>query len=165
MQRSYRVGELVKTEMRPKGKRFELLEHTADSGVVAFGDSFESLLENAAAGMFSIIADVDSVKPKRSICVEVEADSCEALLVALLRELLFQHDAYGFIFKELKVEELSQLSDEHGEMRFKLRAIAFGEPVSETNAELHGDIKAVTYHGLKVERDAGGWRAQVIFDV
>lgn len=149
----------------PKDKRFEMLEHTADSGVIAFGESFEGLLENAAVGMFSIIADVDSVKPRQSICIEVEADSHEELLMALLRELLFQHDAHGLIFKDLRVEGISEIVDERGERRLKLCAVAFGEPVSETEAELHGDIKAVTYHGLKVEHDAEGWRAQVIFDV
>lgn len=156
---------MVREAVCLKDKRFEMLEHTADSGIVAFGESFEGLLENAAVGMFSIIADVDAVKPKQSIRIEVEADSHEALLVALLRELLFQHDARGLIFKDLKVEGISEFISEHGERRFKLCAVAFGEPASETEAELHGDIKAVTYHGLKVEHDAEGWRAQVIFDV
>ncbi|MCS7252884.1 MAG: archease [Armatimonadota bacterium] len=151
--------------MRLKGRRFEFLEHTADSGVIAYGDSLESLLESVSVGMFSIIADVEAVKPSQSVRIEVEANDHETLLMALLRELLFQHDAHGLIFRDLKVEELGEFVDEQGGRHFKLRATAFGEPVSETEAELHGDIKAVTYHGLKVEQHADGWRAQVIFDV
>jgi SHS2 domain-containing protein len=146
-------------------KKFELLEHTADSGIVAYGDSLKELLENAALGMFSILADVEKVKPKLSVAVEVNASDYETLLVALLRELLFKHDAQGIVFGNLEIEALGESTDEHGLKNVWLKAKAFGEPIHETEAELHGYIKAVTYHGLQVEKREEGWRAQVVFDV
>lgn len=145
-------------------KRFEFVDHTADSGIVAYGSSLKQMLENAAYGMFNIIADTEKVKPKRSVSIEVEADNHETLLVRMLRELLYLHDAHGLIFKELRVEGLSE-EGKGNERRLKLCAIAFGEPTSETEAELYGSIKAVTYHSLKVERRGDGWVGQVIFDV
>ncbi|MFA4015233.1 MAG: hypothetical protein RUDDFDWM_000311 [Candidatus Fervidibacterota bacterium] len=146
-------------------KRFELLEHTADSGIVAYGDSLKELFENAAVGMFSILADTEKVKPKLSVVVEVSANDYETLLVALLRELLFKHDAQGIVFSGLEIEALGESTDERGIKNVWLKAKAFGEPLHETEAELHGYIKAVTYHGLQVEKCGEGWKAQVVFDV
>jgi SHS2 domain-containing protein len=40
-----------------------------------------------------------------------------------------------------------------------------GEPLDPAKHELAADVKAVTFHGLAVERTADGWRAQVTLDV
>ena len=146
---------------------FELIEHTADVGIIAYGWTLTELFENAARGMFSIIASIDRVKPQRSVNVDVEASDYEMLLVKWLRELLYQHDACGLLFCDFKVKELSELSAvEHSQVsQIALRGVARGQPINEADVELYGDIKAVTYHGLKVEREGGVWRAQIIFDV
>ena len=36
---------------------------------------------------------------------------------------------------------------------------------SDLRHELDMEIKAITYHGLKVERDGDGWLAEVIVDI
>lgn len=146
---------------------FELIEHTADVGIIAYGQTLAELFENAARGMFSIIADIDRVKPQRSISVHVEAPDCEMLLVKWLRELLYQHDACKLLFCDFKVEELPELSavEYPQTSQVTLHGVARGQPIGEADVELYGDIKAVTYHGLKVEREGGVWRAQIIFDV
>src|SRR3972149_294317 len=42
---------------------FEILEHTADVGIVAHGASLEEIFANAAAGMFALMADPDGGAP------------------------------------------------------------------------------------------------------
>jgi SHS2 domain-containing protein len=46
-----------------------------------------------------------------------------------------------------------------------LRAAAWGEPVDPARHELDHEVKAITYHGLKLERDGDGWLAEVIVDI
>ena len=62
--------------------KFELIDHTADVGVAAYGDSLEELFENAAMGMFSVIADAEKVSAAETRTVEVMAEGRESLLVA-----------------------------------------------------------------------------------
>jgi len=46
-----------------------------------------------------------------------------------------------------------------------LRARVAGEPIDPARHPIVREIKAVTYHGLAVDRVAGGFSAQVVFDV
>jgi SHS2 domain-containing protein len=47
----------------------------------------------------------------------------------------------------------------------ELKAKAFGEKINLKKHELKTQVKATTYHMLKIEQNELGWTAQVIFDV
>ena len=138
--------------MRP----FELIEHTADVGIRAFGSSREEVFQNAAAGMFGIITDTGLVKEKECVEVRVVADDLETLLVEWLNELLYLSDSRSLLFSRFEIRRLGETS---------LDASACGEQADIQHHELKADIKAATYHMLKMERTAAGWQAQVIFDI
>jgi SHS2 domain-containing protein len=53
--------------------KFELLEHTADVGVIATGDSLAEALAWAARGMFSVIVEPDTVALVSSLEVSVSS--------------------------------------------------------------------------------------------
>jgi SHS2 domain-containing protein len=134
--------------------RYEEFEHTADVGITAYGSSLEELLENAACGMFSILAGEHEITAtvEREIVVPREEDD-ELLLVRFLSELLSLADTAHLLFAECKVA----LGSEH------LRARCLGERIGPETAGLGIDIKAVTRHLLEV--DPAGGRARVLFDV
>lgn len=137
-------------------KRFELIDISGDAGIRAFGKSLEDLFLNAAAGMYSLIADPESVSPQKSIEIESRGNSLEGLLVSWLNELVFHFDTYGFIGREFRVHEL------HDAL---IKTTVTGE---DFDPEKHGRgllIKAATYHKLKVERKEDHWEAVVIFDI
>jgi len=73
-------------------KRFELVEHTADIGINAYGKTLTEAFANAAYGMFSIIAELESVREAESRRVEVSADDIEGLLFEWLNSLLYYFD-------------------------------------------------------------------------
>lgn len=52
-------------------RRFKLIEHTADIGLVAYGQTLAEAYANAAYGMFSIIAELDNVREVKSYEVEL----------------------------------------------------------------------------------------------
>ncbi len=70
--------------------KFEILDHTADVGLVAWGKTKEEVFANATAlGMFSLICNVEEVNGGFTTQVEVEGSDYEDLLVTWLNELLY----------------------------------------------------------------------------
>ncbi len=134
-------------------KRFEELEHTADCGIRAYGSTLSELFSNAAAGMFSLITDLDAVKPVGEYEVRVRSKDTEALLFDFLSELLFVHETQKLLLSEFEVR-MADLS---------VDARARGEKIERGRHPLHLNIKAVTYHGMIVDEEGGV--VQVIFDI
>ena len=136
--------------------KYEVIEHTADIGVRSFGKNEGEAFENAALGMFSLIVNLDGVQEVLEFPVEAEAEDAETLLVEWLNELLYIFESNRVLLKRFEVTELGETH---------LKGKAWGEPLDESRHELGMDIKAVTYHMLKVERISDGWETDVIFDV
>lgn len=125
-------------------------------GIRAYGESREDLFANCARGMVSLILDPESVEPRDKVQIEAEAVELEALLVRWLSEILFLVEADGWAFGDFQVEEVTD---------GRVRGWGLGEPLDPEQHGVHGEIKAPTYHMLRVEEEDGAWTAQVIFDV
>jgi SHS2 domain-containing protein len=132
--------------------RFEEIEHTADVGIRAYGKSASELFEGAAAGMFSLIANPERVRPLGEVEVRLAAEDLPGLLVAWLSELLFLHETQRLLFCKFRVEVSGT----------QLHAQVWGEAIDKKRHELKLAIKAVTYHRLSVDPERGV--AEVIFD-
>ena len=132
------------------------LDHTADAGFALTAPDLPQLFERAARGMFSLICDFSAVRLTRETTIEVEADDVPALLVRWLSELNFRHVTEHILYGTFVITELSES---------RLRAQVGGEPIDPARHTVYTEIKAVTFHGLEVAKDAAGWRAQVIFDL
>ena len=135
---------------------YETIEHTADMGLRARAGDLEGLFEEAARALFSVIVvNLDAVRPLQEITVRVEGRDYEDLLHDWLAELLYTFNTRHLLFSDFEVE-----LDSGG-----LRATARGEPIDPKRHELDAEVKAITYHGLKVEEDRDGWLAEVIVDL
>lgn len=135
---------------------FEVLEHTADVGVRVYGGSFAELLKNAALALMSLIADRESVRPDEEVAFEAEAETGEELLIKMLSEILYLHEVRKMVFADADLE----LTD-----GYKLRGRLRGEKTDVSRHELLLDIKAATYHNLKIERVNDRFMAEIIFDI
>ena len=136
-------------------KEFEILDHTADIGIIAYGADLRQAFANAAKGLFSLITSLGDVEEALHRDIELTADDAESLLVDWLNELVYYFDAEGILFKRFDIIELN---NSH------LKARGYGEKADSARHELKMGVKAATYHMLKVEQD-GLVRAQVIFDI
>jgi SHS2 domain-containing protein len=134
---------------------FEFIDHTADIGIIAYGNSIEEVFVNAAYGMFSLIADLEKVAEVISQQVIAEAPDQEELLVTWLNELLYLFEAEGVIFSRFEIVDLKQQY---------LRVMAHGEKVDPVRHNLKVQVKAATYHQLKLEK-GNNFRAQIILDL
>ncbi|MGC9063671.1 MAG: archease, partial [bacterium] len=91
-------------------KRFELIDHTADIGITAYGNTLEELFENAAYGLFSVITDIDTVEPKEQYRVFVDAMDEEELFIAWLNELIYFWEVKRVLGSVFKVNIFSKSS-------------------------------------------------------
>ena len=135
-------------------KRFELIEHTADMGLVAYGHDLAEAFANAAYGLFSIIADLSGVQEKESRQIELEEEDAETLLFEWLNYLLYVFDVEMLLLKRFNMERF----DGSG-----LKATCYGEKYDPSHHQLHRGVKSATYHMLKVDRERN--QVRVIFDV
>lgn len=136
--------------------RFEVIEHPADAGFLAYGETLKDLFENAALAMFSLACDLDRIQESQMREVEASGFDTESLLYAWLAELLGLADAEQLVFRRAEVTEL---------VPGRVRGTAHGEKFDKTRHRAGTYIKAVTYHQLRVEQTPEGWRAQVYLDV
>ena len=137
-------------------RSFEVINHTADVGILAHGSTLPELFETMAEGLFSFIVDAGSVESRVRLERRVEADDLEELLVAWLNSLITMLSAESFVPKTFVVDEVSEN---------RLRATVHGEPVDPVRHRFRLDVKAATYHMLEISESDGGWSARVIFDV
>jgi len=140
-------------------KEFEILEHTADIGIAAYGKNKREVFINAAKGMFEIIAGENKTL-KENFCdkIKLEADNLEGLLFAWLNELLYISETKLVILNKFEIKDLSN---------DKIEAEVGGAKINPPSVKIEKEIKAVTYHRLEIIKDEknGLWRAQVIFDI
>jgi len=137
-------------------KDYEIIDHTADIGIRVKSKDLKELFLNAAEAMFDIIAKKQEPKTnkKTKVRIEQKADTQDELLVNWLNELLSLSAAKELIFSELQISNIDKNS---------LQATAIGEDIK--NYKVNTEIKAATYHELKISETPEGWQAQVIFDV
>lgn len=145
-------------------KDFEILDISGDVGIRAFGKDIQEAFVHTALGMFSLVADLDSIEEKKTTTISVESDSLDGLLVSWLNELIFHFDTYGFIGKKISDFHLGGggLTDAQ---TYTLRASVTGEEFDPQRHEGKLLIKAATYHKLAVEKIHGIWEIHVIFDI
>ena len=137
-------------------KTYELIDHTADVGVKAFGKNLSEAFQNIAKGMFDIITDNSEIESVGQYDLELEAPDLEQLLVDWLSELLYLNSArnqvFGFFIVDLD------------EKNKKLTAKIFGDKFNLSKHKIGSEIKAVTYHMLEV-RNKRPYHVQVLFDI
>lgn len=135
-------------------RRFKLIEHTADVGLVAYGETLAEAFASAAYGMFSIIAGLDAVRETEARHVEIVEEDIEGLLFEWLNNLLYLFDVEMILFKSFDIIDMDGS---------RLKAVCRGEKYDPSRHHLKTGIKAATYHMLKVDREKN--QVQVIFDI
>lgn len=135
---------------------YETFEHTADVGLRIRGPDLESVMIDAARGLFSlIVVDPTSVRLAESVTFEIKGEDPDLLLFDWLNELLYTFDTRKLLLTDFHVT----LSDG------QLNATARGEPLDRSRHQLDHEVKAITYHGLKLECTSDGWLAEVVVDI
>lgn len=136
---------------------FTYIDHPSDIGVEVEALSLEGLFLNAAEAMLSVISEKKKAgTDERWITkrLHLEEESVEELLHSFLTELLWlvmQEGIFPLTIRVLSVGEK------------EIDAACKGVPIR--SQEMRGEIKAITYHQLGVQKKDGKLFTRIIFDV
>ncbi len=136
------------------GPYFEVLEHTADVGIRAVGPTLEETFEQATLGMLDIAGISGPRGTGGTLRILVEAGDLGALLVEWLSEILYLHDSRTASIADVELESVGPGS--------AMGTVALGPLDQESEGT---QVKAVTYHRLRVERTQSGWEAELYLDI
>ena len=148
------IGHVLAGQMT--GKDFEIINHTADVGIIAYGSDIRQLFSNAALALFSLITDTESIVEKIQKDVQVISKDSNSLLVDWLNELIYLFDTQRVLFSRFDIKKLSNN---------QLITTCWGESFDPLKHKIRIEVKAATYHMLKINKDDGKYNVQVIFDV
>jgi len=138
------------------GRAFEVIDHAADVGIIAYGTDMKQIFSNAAFGLLSLITEPESIGAELQRKLEVVAEDRDSLLVEWLNELIYLFDAEHLLFNRFDIDSLTSN---------RLKATCYGDKFDPLRHKLKLGVKAATYHMLKMDRRSNGYRAQVIFDI
>jgi len=132
--------------------RFEIIDHPSDVGIIAHGENYKETFENAAAAMFSVMAEIPNIKGDVSFDVAVKAEDREELLIDWLSELIYLEDSKKVLLNRFVITHLTDK---------ELKAHVEGVRIDPQLHSLHRSIKAATYNMIELTEK----KARVIFDV
>jgi SHS2 domain-containing protein len=104
------------------------------------------------------ITTPEAVRPVQTKAIQLSADGPSYLLFDWLNELLFAFENEKLLLTEFAIEL------QRGEA-LNFTAICRGEFMDQSRHQMDHEVKAITYHGLRVEQKANGWEAELIVDI
>jgi SHS2 domain-containing protein len=137
---------------------YEYLEHTADLKFRATGKTLELALSESAKALFEAMAGKSVIEPKLERQYTIVVREPETLVHDFLGKLIFAFSTEHILFSkyELSLKEA---------IGYKLVAKAWGEPYDKKRHKLVKEVKAITYHDMKIyEDDDKGWVIEVVCD-
>ncbi|MHC4984028.1 MAG: archease [Planctomycetota bacterium] len=137
-------------------KHCETFDHTADVGLAARADTLSELFEALAEGLANVICPRRQVAAKETRQVSATAEDLEALAVDFLSEVTAIMQTEHFMLVSVRVRKMSAAS---------VKAELAGEPYDPARHEIATEVKAVTYHQLKIAREGRLWTGRVILDI
>ncbi len=140
----------------PMSKQIKIIDHTADVGLEAQADSLGELFEAMAEGLAGLICPLEEMSASQSREVSVRAEDADALAVDFLTAVLNIIQTRHFMVARVKVAEIDS---NH------VVATLHGEPYQPERHEIGMEIKAVTYHQLRIAQQGDGWVGTVILDI
>ncbi len=139
-----------------KEASFKIIEHTADIGIRVKSSNLASLFKCAGLAIANISSQKQKTRfhKKYRITIRQKAGNVEELFVNWLNELLSLSSAEALIFEDIQINRIGKKL---------IHAVAIGSDIR--NYRVNTEIKAATYHQLRVKKTGRIWQAEVIFDV
>jgi SHS2 domain-containing protein len=135
---------------------WQTFAHEADIGVRGSGATLAEAFAGAATALTSTICAPARVAATQAVPIQCQAPDQELLLVDWLNALVYEMATRHMLFSRFDV------SMEDG----RLRATAWGEPVSVKRHQPAAEVKGASYCELEVTRQPDGWwLAQCVVDV
>ncbi len=132
-----------------------MIDHTADIGIRVREETLQQLFENAAFSLFDNVAELQNVQEEFCEEIRLEALDLPELMVSWLNHLLYLWETKHILFKRFSIPKIKETA---------LEAHVWGELYQPMRHELLTEIKAATYHNLRIEQEGTHWIAEIILD-
>jgi len=139
---------------------YRYLDHGADMGLEAEGKTLESLFQEAAKGLFGLMANLDEVRTRELRKLELKANNATSLLYRWLSELVSLRDLHNELYGEF-----AELIISRDDSELELEATVKGEKIKPEIHELGTEVKGITYQGLELAEESENWRCRFVVDV
>ena len=136
--------------------KYRIIDHTADLGIHVYGADPKELFTHAAYALFDLITDLKTLKAAHTEKITMTSEDWPDLMMNWLRELLYFWAGRERLVKQTEILTLSKT---------KLIASLDYDTYDPNRHLIKEEIKAVTYHQIRVKSGPSGWEARVIFDV
>jgi len=133
---------------------FRILPHTSEMGLEVTAWDWASFYRSAAEGLLALYELRPSPHGTAKVDRSFAAETPEDIVVSWLTELIFLIGTEKLVPANIEVLKAGPR---------ELRVVITGNRCNDIS--LAREIKAVTYHGLKVEKSQSGLKARIILDV
>lgn len=131
---------------------FKILDHTADLKIEFSGENFEDLLNSCAEGLSDYLYDKKGERSRITYKRNFNGEDKIEFLISFLNELLYLMQQKRFVPSNILLKE------EKGKYVVYFR----GE---KTDLKPLSEIKAATFHNLKLEEEGNILKARITFDL
>ena len=135
---------------------YQIIDHTADLGIVVKGVDVKDVFVRAAYAMTDLMVKADMSKKGTRRKIFVEGGDFPDLMVRWLGEILYLFNGEHLLVSAIEMSSISPS---------RLRSTLTVAPLRKGHYEILREIKAVTYHQISVKRLDDEWEARIIFDI
>ena len=137
---------------------YKFLDHTTDIIVEIHSQSIEGVFTQAGLALSDTMIDLSTIESKLNKKINVTGYDLPSLLYSWLEELIVIFDIEGIIFNDFKIN-ITQSKN------YKLEATALGEIFNKIKHKPKIEVKAVTYHMLKIKKLNNYFNAKFLLDI
>jgi len=142
--------------MKPTDLTYQIIDHTADLGIIVKGTEIRDLFIRAAYAMTDLMVDGDIEEKGVDRELTVEGEDLPDIMVRWLGEVLYIFEAEKLVVRDIEITSISEP---------RLESVLTLVHFRKGHHQIAREIKAVTYHQISVERKDGEWEARIIFDI
>ncbi|MHA2283835.1 MAG: archease [Promethearchaeota archaeon] len=144
-----------------KDSGFEFMEHTADVSVKSWGRNIEEAFSQTALSLMTTITpNLKKISPEIEKKIEIVAEDKYALCFDFLSEFLYLFDVEDLVFSNVSVKSIRKIEE-----KYKLIALAKGEPFDRDKHEIGTEVKAITYSFMNIEEKDNKVEINIVFDI
>lgn len=138
---------------------FHYIEHVSDAMAEAHGRTLSEVFANSAKALVNIVCDLSKIDLNKSVIVETEGFDQISLLYNWLEKVLLT----------LLVDNMAlanfEVTIERSRDKYKLTSMCRGEGFSEQKHHYKVEVKAITYHEMKIFKRNDMFIVQFLVDL
>lgn len=139
---------------------YKFVEHPADIAIEVEGNSLEEIFISACHAWQNVVINFNSTINESSKKFILNGINPEILLIDLLNELNFQLYSKKWVFITIQ-----NMIIEKTDSNYHLEVEMFGQTFNPGIHTMKEEIKAITYHQMKIEEVGNHLRTLIVFDI